>query len=117
MSLCIYFREGSINGGYNCRHQDQQELLTECEEQKECGCCYCFSCPLGIEAEQEDLIKDKIDWDGLDGGVGEGEILLVNAGDDATQDEKDALWNYTLYMNRYDKKWLDEHGIMNTLCE
>ncbi len=41
--------------------------------------CYCFSCPLGIEAQQEDFNNGEIDWDGLceDGEVSECEYLLV----------------------------------------
>lgn len=110
--------------GYACNHPEQREKETI--DGKEVGCCFCFTCPLGIEAEQQDLtdrddpdaIKDEIDWDGSceDGVVPDEEYLLVNMGEDATQDEKDALYSYDLYMHRYDKKWLDEHGIANGLC-
>lgn len=82
---------------------------------------------MGIEAEQQDLtdktnpnaIQDEIDWDGLcEGGeVGEGEYLLVAVGEDETEEQKKAMWNYELYLNGYNKQWLDEHGIVNFLCD
>lgn len=66
-----------------------------------------------------DAIKDEIDWDGLceDGEVEEAEYLLVEVGDSATKEQKEAMWNYELYLNRYNKQWLDEHGIENSLCD
>ena len=129
-SQCPYaytFGKGYINGGYNCKHPEQKEVEdVGCNGKKKCGCCYCFSCPLGIEAEQQDLtdktnldaIQDEIDWDGLceDGEVEEGECLLVEVGEDATEEQKKAMWNYELYINRYNKQWLDEYGIANSLC-
>lgn len=65
-----------------------------------------------------DAIQDEIDWDGLcEGGeVAEGEYLLVTVGGKATEEQKKAMWNYELYLNRY-KQWLDEHGIENSLCD
>lgn len=121
------FGKGYINGGYNCKHPKQREVEDVGHKgKKKCGCCYCFSCPLGIEAEQQDLtdkthpdaIQDEIDWDGLceDGEVTEGEYLLVVVGDETTEEQKQAMWNYDLHMNRYNKQWLDEHGIPNSLC-
>lgn len=66
-----------------------------------------------------DAIKDEIDWDGLceEGEVEEGEYLLVTVGEDAIEEQKKAMWNYELYLNRYNKQWLDEHGIENSLCD
>lgn len=129
-SQCQYsytFGKGYINGGYNCKHPEQENVENVgYKGKKKCGCCYCISCPLGIEAEQQDLtdknhpdaIKEEIDWDGLcsDGIVYEGEYMLVPVGENATEEQKEAMWNYELYMHRYDKKWLDEHGIENSLC-
>lgn len=123
---CQFFTaETGVNNGYGCNHKEQRETVEV--DGKEQGCCYCHTCPLGIEAEQEDLtdrehpdaIKDEIDWDGLceDGEVTEGEYLLVDTGDTATEDEKTALFNYDLHMNRYNKEWLDAHGIENELVE
>lgn len=121
---CQYFNSETA-GGYGCDHPQQQE--TREENGEEVGCCFCWSCPLGCEAEQEDLtdpedpdaVKDNIDWDGLceDGEVAESEILLICADDEATEDQKKALADYELYLHRYDKKWLDEHGIINALAE
>lgn len=122
------FGKGNINGGYNCKHP-KQEVVEDVGYQgkKKAGCCYCFSCPLGIEAEQQDLtdtehpdaVKDSIDWDGLceDGEVAEGEYLLIVSDETATEEEKQALHLYDRYMHRYDKKWLDEHGILNSLVD
>ena len=123
---CPYFNSKTdANNVYGCDHKEQKEV--EKINGIEQGCCYCHCCPLGIEAEQEDLtepdspdaVQDEIDWDGLceDGEVDEGEILLIRVGNDATEDEKTALFNYERHIHRYDKKWLDEHGIVNGLCE
>lgn len=130
-SQCPYFYtfgDGYINGGYNCKHPGQRKVEdVGYKGKKKCGRCYCSSCPLGIEAEQQDLtdkthpdaIQDEIDWDGLcEGGeVAEGEYLLVTVGGKATEEQKKAMWNYELYLNRYNKQWLDEHGIENSLCD
>lgn len=113
---CDFFNsDDEETNGYGCNHLKQSGER-----------CYCHTCPLGIEAEQQDLtdknhpdaIQYEIDWDGLceDGEVAEGEYLLVNVGEDATDEEKQAVYNYDRYMHRYDKKWLDEHGIANSLC-
>ena len=104
-SQCPYFYtfgDGYINGGYNCKHPGQREVEGVGHKgKKKCGCCYCFSCPLGIEAEQQDLtdktnpdaIQDEIDRDGLceDREVGEGEYLLVVVGEDATEEQKKTI--------------------------
>lgn len=121
---CQFFNSETVNG-YGCNHPKQRETTEE--DGKEVGCCFCHTCPLGIEAEQEDLtdkehpdaVKDEIDWNGMceDGEVTEGEYLLVDVGDTATEEEKEAMYSYERYMHRYDKKWLDEHGIENSLAE
>lgn len=69
--------------------------------------------------EQEDLSEKTIDWDGLCecGEVTEGEYLLVDVGNEATDDQKNALYSYERYIHRYDKKWLDAHNIPNSLVE
>lgn len=69
--------------------------------------------------EDEDQEEREINRDGLceDGEVTEGELLLVNICKTADEDEKQALYRYERYIHRYDKKWLDEHGIENTLAE
>lgn len=112
------YEDECINNYYNCKHPKQEEFETA-ENGDEVGKCYCFSCPLGIEAEQEDLtdksspdaIEDDIDWDGLCewGEVGEGEYLLVDVGETATQEEKEAMYNYEMYIHRYDEEWLKSH--------
>lgn len=121
-AMCQYFNIEKANG-YGCDHPKQEE--TDIYNGKEEGRCFCCSCPLGLEAEQIDLtdkdnpdaVKDRIDWNGLcsDGTVYEGEILLVNVGDEALEEQKQALYNYERFMHRYDKKWLDAHGIQNSL--
>lgn len=116
---CQFFNpDTDVNGGYGCDHREQRETVGV--NGKEQGCCYCHTCPLGIEAEQVDLtdpghldaVKDDIDWDGLceDGIVTEGEYLLVNTDDNAADEEKEALYHYERYMHRYDKEWLDMHA-------
>lgn len=117
---CPFFNSDTdVNNGYGCNHPEQIE--TREEKGKKQGCCYCHTCPLGIEAEQQDLtdkehpdaVKDEIDWDGLceDGEVAEGEYLLVNIGETATEEEKRAMHLYESHMHRYDKEWLDGHRI------
>lgn len=121
---CPYHNSDTeLNNGYGCDHPRQEDK--EDENGKEQGCCHSYCCPLGIEAEQQDLtdpqnkdaVTDEIDWDGLceDGEVGEGEYLLINSDENAAEDEKNALYEYERYMHRYDKNWLDEHGISNSL--
>lgn len=105
---CPFFEgDSECNNGYACTHKESEE-----------GYCLCYACPLGIEAEQEDIGRTDIDWDGLceDGEVYEGEYLLIAKDDDATQEQKEALYNYERYMHRYDKRWLDEHNIPNRFC-
>ena len=41
----------NVNNGYNCNHPQQDEI------DEGCGCCYAFSCPLGVEAELEEFRK------------------------------------------------------------
>ena len=64
-------------------------------------------------------IQEEIDWDGLcgDGEVEEGEYLLVEVGEGATEEQKKAMRNYDLRMNRYNRQWLDEHGVESLLCD
>lgn len=120
-SQCPYFEgDTDVNNGYGCTHPKRKKY-----EGEEVARCYSYLCPLGIEAEQQDLtdredpsaIKEYIDWDGLceDGEVMEGEYLLVAAGESASEDERNALYAYEKYIHRYDKKWLDAHGIPNSL--
>ena len=121
--VCPYaysYEDEKINNYYNCNHPKQRETETV-KSKEEIGLCYCFSCPLGIEAEQQDLtdktnpdaIQDEIDWDGLceDGVVEEGEILLVEVGETATEEQKEAMWNYEVFTHRYDDEWLTSHGV------
>ena len=41
-------RDSSPNNGYNCRHPESYKA------DDGTGCCYAWSCPLAIEAEEED---------------------------------------------------------------
>lgn len=118
---CSYFNTQKANG-YGCDHPKQED--TGIYNGIKNGRCFCYSCPLGIEAEQQDFTDQdhqdtihNIDWDNLcsDGEVYEGEYLLVEFGDKATEEERQALFAYERYMHRYDKKWLDEYGILNSI--
>lgn len=100
---CPFFiSDTDINNGYGCSHTEQEER----EEGKTIGSCFCHTCPLGIEAEEEDLTcpKELIDWDGLceEGEVAESEYLLVDIGEAASEVQKEALYDYGTYMNRYE---------------
>jgi hypothetical protein len=105
---CMYFdAEAEVNNGYGCIHPEQ-ESVAEDDNGNQHGCCFCCSCPLGIEAEQEDKDNpdDDINWDGLceDGEVYEDEYLMVDCDENATADQKDALRSYNNFMNRYTNK-------------
>lgn len=107
-SACDFFdTEVNVNDGYGCTHKKQEE--TELVEGVKQGKCFCFSCPLGIVAEDEDLSRDDIDWDGLceDGEVSESEYLLINIHEETTEEEKKALKNYDRYSNRYNPDYKD----------
>ena len=116
-SRCQFFNIETA-GGNGCDHPEQ--MITEKENGKEVGSCHCHTCPLGIEAEQQDLtdredpdaVKDEIEWDGVceDGEVIEGECLLVPVDGTASEEQKQAMYSYERYMHRYDKQWLDAHG-------
>ncbi len=108
-ACCCKFFNSKTQDGYGCTHPDQ--TMTRLEDDRKTGRCFCWSCPLGIEAEQEDLGRTDIDWDGLceDDEVAEAECLLVNTGADAAEEDKHALDAYERYLHRYDKKWLNAH--------
>ena len=42
---------------------------------------------------------------------------MIDCDEDATPEQKEALFQYDRYLHRYDKKWLDEHGIPNSYCD
>lgn len=52
----------SCNNGYNCNHpeQDNNEII----DGQAIGNCYCWSCPLGYEADKEDFQNPEIDKNG-----------------------------------------------------
>lgn len=108
-SVCPYFNpDASAAEGHGCLHPEQ-EVVLEDKEGAPCGCCLCRSCPLGIEPELEDLDNEEVDWGTIEQGdcvdkhgeFIEGEFLMVDTGDDATDDQRKALGVYEKYMNRY----------------
>jgi uncharacterized protein YfaQ (DUF2300 family) len=66
---CGYFynayleKDVSINNGYNCNHPDQEEIETT-EDGEKIGRCFCWSCPLGYEPDEEDFQNPEIDNQG-----------------------------------------------------
>ena len=54
------------NNGYNCRHPKQEE------KQNGVGCCFQWSCPLAIPADEEDCEKYGCEYE-------ESEFVLVEA--------------------------------------
>ena len=98
--VCKFFNSKTdVNNGFGCDHPDQIE--TQNRDGKEQGCCLCFSFPLGIEAEPEDIESDSIDWDGIsDDEIEESEYLLIDCQDKAGKDEKDAIARYYRYIHR-----------------
>lgn len=104
---CPYFTsQYSVNNWYGCAHPEQEETDPD-EDGVERGKCYCWSCPLGIEADKESLVESDVDWSGCtpDPDCMEGEYLLVNVGDDASHDERNAWRRYQRYVNRYNPDW------------
>ena len=107
---CPFFyscEEENANNWYNCSHPEAYR-----EEDDSPGCCYSWHCPLGTEAEPDDLTGgpdavadyDTIDWDGLNEDlprIEDGEILLIDASEDAPEETKQAYHAYNSYMNRY----------------
>lgn len=47
-----------VNSGFNCKHPDQKEV---CEG---IGCCYSWSCPIGIEPHESYFKDPDINIDG-----------------------------------------------------
>lgn len=89
---------------YRCSHKENTE---NGDEEQNCCCRYC---PLGIEAEQEDMYSPtvNIDWDGMcsDGKVYEGEYLLVNCGSNATEENKAVIKLVEREEHKWDKGFL-----------
>lgn len=79
---CGYFynayleKDASINNGYNCRHPEQTETDTA-DNGEEIGKCYCWSCPLGYEPDEEDFENPEIDKNGFT-EYEEGEFIVVD---------------------------------------
>jgi len=64
-----YLSDGiSANNGYNCRHPDQEQVHDGV------GMCYCWGCPLGYEADEEDFMNQNVDTDGYE--FEEGEFII-----------------------------------------
>lgn len=109
--VCTYFTTAyDINNGYCCNHPDQKETDPD-EKGIERGKCYCWSCPLGIEPDEEDFNDPDVDWDGItredctSSITGEfsadSDYIMVKVGTDATKDEKRAIDEYERFINRY----------------
>ena len=67
-------KDVTINNGYNCSHPAQEEFETVNNEK--IGKCYCFSCPLGCEADAEDFLDPKKNQQGFD-TFEEGQFILL----------------------------------------
>ena len=73
-NICGYFYDAEIekdfnsNNGYNCKHLEQSERDTNDKTGEEIGKCYCWSCPLGYEADEEDFKNLDIDRNGYNEG-------------------------------------------------
>jgi hypothetical protein len=103
--VCPFFTSRTdVNNGYGCLHTNQEEYEVRDDGIKR-GKCYCWSCPLGISADDESLLNPNVDWDGDDvqSGDVDGEYLLVKTDDSATEDEKRAWFAYQHYINRYNR--------------
>lgn len=62
-NLCGYFHNAvltddvNVNNGYNCRHEDQEEIVIDDDTGKQIGCCYARTCPLGYKPDGEVLVS------------------------------------------------------------
>ncbi|QNB45435.1 hypothetical protein BR63_03340 [Thermanaerosceptrum fracticalcis] len=112
---CHYFTSKySVNNGYCCTHPMQEEVEND-ENGIQRGMCFCWSCPLGIEPDEEDFCNPDVDWNGItredctSSISGEfsvdGDYIMVNTGKDASEDEKIAWRNYERRINRYNPDW------------
>lgn len=55
---CGFFTtDTTVNNAYGCTHLEQEETDIDFRTNKEHGKCYCFSCPLGSEADEQDFIE------------------------------------------------------------
>jgi hypothetical protein len=55
---CGYFTaDTTVNNGYGCSHPDQHVTDFDFLTNKKHGMCYCFSCPLGNEADEQDFLE------------------------------------------------------------
>ena len=72
-----YLKEGATNNnGYNCSHPKQESFEIDDKTKIKTGNCYCFSCPLGCEADEEDFNDEEIDNNGWEAGDEE-EFIVV----------------------------------------
>lgn len=78
---CGYFYNGYIekgiiaNSGYNCNNPAQKEVYEE--HGKKVGLCYCFSCPLGHMATEDDFKNKEIDTAGYE--YEEGRFIVIES--------------------------------------
>ena len=101
--VCPFFTSKTdVNNGYGCFHDNQEEFEVD-DDGKRHGKCYCWSCPLGIAADDESINDPMVDWDGneVEPGDVEDEYLLVRTDEIADEDEKEAMKAYRRYINRY----------------
>ena len=111
-SCCPYFASDTeVNNGYGCTHPKQEETDYDDKLEKEHGKCYCWSCPLGCEADDEDIGNPHVDWDGCcsEGEVGESEYLNIFFNNEnepiAHYDALNLIHSYDRYINRYNADW------------
>ena len=126
---CPYFDPASpVNNGYGCNHKEQEETddyepVDPDEEGEDLdgykagtyGKCHCWSCPIGMEAEEEDISKPEVFWDGLtpDPEAMENEYLMVPMHESvgANAETIDAWTRYQAYLNRYNKTWMPKDAL------
>jgi len=66
---CGYFTtETTVNNAYGCTHPEQEEQDEDFCTGKMHGKCYCFSCPLGSEADEQDFKEHGCNPEGMTEG-------------------------------------------------
>ena len=55
---CGFFTtDTTVNNAYGCTHSEQEEKDEDSRTGKMHGKCYCFACPLGSEADEQDFTE------------------------------------------------------------
>lgn len=107
---CPWFTtETGVNNCYGCQHPEQVETQPG-KDGLEHGCCFNSVCPVGYLVDEEAFNDPDIDRNDFEKGdfiidgeviIDDGDHLIINIADDASEDEKRAYTAYLKFINRY----------------